>query len=235
MTIAPITLLDNHSEANMDNTTCGSNKFFYENYTIHFVLTGDPNCQVRVSLTNSIQLTARFNMDINDFYNLNGPTEFIDRMCALLGVVDTSRLKIVGIYNGSVTIVAFIDEESTTDAETASQNDNQAKALEMEEMQRNLTALYDNGDIDSEFTSAGFGPLTSLESSMYDHFDDSVDDEDEIVIPLQSMIGLIIGATFGGVMILGFVGYFIYKKCMKAPATKIQPMETTITEEHKIS
>lgn len=71
-TIKPITLLDNDGEDPLDNTTCGSNKFFYENYTVHFVLTGDKNCQVRVSLTNSIQLTARFNMDIDDFYNQNG-------------------------------------------------------------------------------------------------------------------------------------------------------------------
>ncbi len=81
---------------------CGSNKFFYKNYTIHFVITGDAKCLVRVSLSNSIQLTARFAMDINDFYSNNGQTKFIDRMCALLNVADTSRLKIVGIYNGSV-------------------------------------------------------------------------------------------------------------------------------------
>lgn len=32
-------------------------------------------------------------------------------MCALLGVTDTSRLKIVGIYNGSVIVEVYIDEE----------------------------------------------------------------------------------------------------------------------------
>lgn len=106
----PISLLDNHGQNPLNITVCGSNKFFYENYTIHFVLTADRDCQVRVSLTNSIQLTARFNMDINDFFAIDGQTKFIDRMCAVLGIVDTSRLKIVGIYNGSVTVVAYIDE-----------------------------------------------------------------------------------------------------------------------------
>ena len=48
-------------------------------------------------------------MDINNFFAVDGQTKFIDRMCAVLGIVDTSRLKIVGIYNGSVTIVAYID------------------------------------------------------------------------------------------------------------------------------
>ncbi len=55
-------------ESKLDTTTCGSNKFFYKNYTIHFVVTGDPNCKVRVTLTNSIQLTAKFDMNIDDFY-----------------------------------------------------------------------------------------------------------------------------------------------------------------------
>ena len=57
----------------------------------------------------SDQLTARFNMDIDEFYNIGGETLFIDRVCAMLNIVDTSRLKIVGIYNGSVTLVAFIE------------------------------------------------------------------------------------------------------------------------------
>jgi hypothetical protein len=110
----PISLLDNNGENPLNIGLCGSNKFFYQNYTVHFVITADRNCQVRVSLTNSIQLTARFSMDINDFYANDGQTKFIDRVCAVLGIVDTSRLKIVGIYNGSVIIHAYIDEELNT-------------------------------------------------------------------------------------------------------------------------
>lgn len=68
----PISLLDNNGESPLNTSLCGSNKFFYHNYTIHFVLTADANCQVRVSLTNSIQLTARFSMDINNFFAIDG-------------------------------------------------------------------------------------------------------------------------------------------------------------------
>ena len=63
-TVKPISLLDNNGENPIENDTCGSNKFFFENYTIHFIITGQ-NCMVRVSLTNSIQLTARFMMSID--------------------------------------------------------------------------------------------------------------------------------------------------------------------------
>jgi hypothetical protein len=47
-------------------------------------------------------------MDINTFFSSSGTTLLVDRMCALLQINDTSRLKIVGIYNGSVTAVTVI-------------------------------------------------------------------------------------------------------------------------------
>ena len=93
----------------MNTSLCGSNKFFYKNYTIHFVVTGDPNCKVRVTLTNSIQLTARFAMNIDDFFRDDGVTRFINRMCALLSINDTSRVKVVGVYAGSVQLVTVIE------------------------------------------------------------------------------------------------------------------------------
>ena len=92
----------------MNTSLCGSNKFFYKNYTIHFVVTGDPNCKVRVTLTNSIQLTARFAMNIDDFFRDDGVTRFINRMCALLSINDTSRVKVVGVYAGSVNVITHI-------------------------------------------------------------------------------------------------------------------------------
>ena len=43
-------------------------------------------------------------MDINTFYAMDGRTQFIDHMAALLGINDRSRIKVVGIYRGSVSI-----------------------------------------------------------------------------------------------------------------------------------
>ena len=77
------------------------------------MITGDYHCRVRVSLTNSIQLTARFSMPFNQFFVRDGKTKFVDRIVALLNINDMSRVKIVGIYPGSVKVVAFIDEELT--------------------------------------------------------------------------------------------------------------------------
>ena len=110
ITIKPIILNENNGAIpSLDTTVCGSNKFFYKNNTIHFVITGDPKCKVRVSLSNSIQLTARFAMNISEFYNNNGVTTFINRMAALLKITNTSRIKVVGVYEGSAVVVSYID------------------------------------------------------------------------------------------------------------------------------
>ena len=66
-------------------------------------------------------------MDINQFYNIDGKTKVIDRICATLGLLDTSRLKIVGIFKGSVVIKAQIDEPNN-DEEDAKTHDNKAAA-----------------------------------------------------------------------------------------------------------
>jgi len=174
VTQKPITLRDNNGETALDTTVCGSNKFFYQNNTIHFVLTGHPNCQVRVSLTNSIQLTARFNMDVNKFYDIDGQTKFIDRICAILNINDTSRLKVVGVYTGSTVVTAYI-EETPSSPENAQNHDNNAGATEMENINEALNDAYSTGALGSAFpASEGFGELTDFETEVYTHEEDSV-------------------------------------------------------------
>jgi len=106
--IKPISLLDNNGERPLDTTICGSNKFFYKNYSIHFVVTG-VNCIVRITLINSVQLTLRFAINVSDFFKTYGPTRLIDRMCAILQITDQSKVKIVGIYTGSTVIVMTVN------------------------------------------------------------------------------------------------------------------------------
>lgn len=54
------------------SNTCGTYKYFYKTSIVHFIVTGDPNCNVRVSLTSSVQVTARLNVEINSFFENNG-------------------------------------------------------------------------------------------------------------------------------------------------------------------
>ena len=41
---------------------------------------------------------------------------FIDRMCALLDIDDTSRFKVVGIYSGSTVVESVIEEPTVEEA-----------------------------------------------------------------------------------------------------------------------
>lgn len=83
---------------------CGANKYYFKHRTIDFVINSQPGCRPRLTITNSIQLTAKFNMNIDDFYRMDGRTQFIDRIAALLNLQDRSRIKVVGVYRGSVII-----------------------------------------------------------------------------------------------------------------------------------
>ena len=66
-------------------------------------------------------------MAIDDFYLNDGESKFINRICAALQILDYSRVKIVGVYNGSVVIRAFI-EEAASALEDATTHDNDAAA-----------------------------------------------------------------------------------------------------------
>lgn len=130
VTIAPITLLDNNTQKQIDTTSCGSNIFYYFNYTIHFVVTGDPNCMVRVTMTDSVQLTLHFAVNINDFFNSNGPTRLVDRMCAILHIKDQSLVKIVGIFNGSTIAVLTVATPTSAEADSKTSPTTTAEAAQ---------------------------------------------------------------------------------------------------------
>lgn len=68
---------------------------------------------MRVRLSSFIQLSARIDIPIADFYNNNGVTSFITNICAFLGI-DTGRMKIVGVKEGSVVITSFIQMSPPT-------------------------------------------------------------------------------------------------------------------------
>lgn len=112
--VDPILLTDLSNTAsglkeNINTSQCGSHAYFFTNYTITFVVTEAIDCLVTIELTESIQLTTHFSMDIADFFNSANPiTNFINNLCALLNIVDTSRVKVVGVFSGSTTVHAAV-------------------------------------------------------------------------------------------------------------------------------
>jgi hypothetical protein len=105
-------------------------------------------------------------MDINDFFSNNGQTLFIDRMCALLQVNDTSRLKIVGVYNGSVTVVSYLEAPSTNAADGSALTQAQQTAS-IQATQNLLTQVVADGSLNSALSAGGsLGPLLSVSSTV---------------------------------------------------------------------
>ena len=166
VTIKPMILKANGAEGPLDNTTCGANKYFYDNYTIHFVLTGAADCRPRISLTNNIQLTMKFEMSIDDFFNIGGETIFIDRMAAALGIQDQSRIKVVGVYNGSVDVDAVIEGAGTSEEDSEGQ-DNEAEAAEMAAMYQAVQQTLADETWNENLTSSGLGRLLSYSANLY--------------------------------------------------------------------
>lgn len=67
-----------------------------------------------MSFVNSVKATVRLDQAVTDFFTTNGTAKFIDKMCQILGITDTSRLKIVGVYTGSTVVDFYIEEQLTT-------------------------------------------------------------------------------------------------------------------------
>lgn len=63
-------------------------------------------------MSSYVQLSTRIDVPIADFYSNDGETTFITNVCAFLGI-DTGRLKIVGVRQGSTVVEAQIQTENT--------------------------------------------------------------------------------------------------------------------------
>jgi hypothetical protein len=63
---------------------------------------------VKISVADSIQLTTTFAINASDFFTDTVMSNYIDNLCALLGIVDQSRVKIVGVRSGSAVVDTVI-------------------------------------------------------------------------------------------------------------------------------
>jgi len=92
-----ITQLESHT------STCGYNTMLGGGNRIMFILTGADTCIVKLEMMEAVQVSLKLEMPLTDFYSTNGPTLFIDRMAAFLGIPN-DKLRIVSITEGSVDI-----------------------------------------------------------------------------------------------------------------------------------
>jgi hypothetical protein len=90
---------------------CGANIYHYDAKYVEVVIKNDANCDVELRLTGSILASVRYEMTPEEFYANNGPTLFIDRVAAVLGV-EPWRVKIVSIERGSTRVNYFVEEKN---------------------------------------------------------------------------------------------------------------------------
>lgn len=72
---------------------------------------------MRVRLSSFVKISARLSIPVLDFFNNNGVTSFITNICAFLGI-DTGRLKIVGVRNGSAIVDGYLISDPSAPANT---------------------------------------------------------------------------------------------------------------------
>lgn len=99
----PIPITDNGTQRQLNLSICGDNVYYYANYTSHFVIT-QKNCKVKLQLVDSVQLTTHFIMKPEEFFQNTVMSSYINNLCALLSITDTSRVKIVGVYQASTIV-----------------------------------------------------------------------------------------------------------------------------------
>lgn len=80
---------------------CGENRFVGVRNFLEFVVT--PYCLIEVRPKDAIMTNVRMAWTLNEFYASGGPTSFIDRVSASLGL-HASQFKVVAVYTGSIVV-----------------------------------------------------------------------------------------------------------------------------------
>ena len=173
---------------------CGRHIFVYEDTRIYFILTGDSKCVVHIKQIDSIRLTLKIDMPIQDFYDNDGQMTFIDKMTTFLGIPH-NKLKIVSIVQGSV----IIDYEVILDDETKSskkfqeimQIDNTTTSNDLQETCQGVTQGISKGIQDGELD---FGaPVSKLTYQCTEIVDNDEDFENNIINGGEKPIEVISG------------------------------------------
>lgn len=102
-----------------------------------------------------IQLTTSFAITEAEFFASDGPrTNLINNIAALMGITDTSRIKIVGIKAGSVQVSVHIVPAQATSSDNVT----------VTQAQANYNSAQQSGIVSSTL-SAGVGTLISVTST----------------------------------------------------------------------
>lgn len=129
---------------------------------VHFIVTGDANCNVRVTLQSSVQVTARLNVEISTFFENNGAVKFLDLISAFLSI-PTNRLKIVGVYSGSTIVDFTISPELVPVADSTNVNPGSTEIID--DLKRLATKMSTAGSADIDGLLSVSTVITAMDES----------------------------------------------------------------------
>lgn len=86
---------------------CGENRWDPVASMLEFSIQGQ-DCVLKLETTDSIQLSFRLQSTISEFYSTGGTEKFVRNLAGALGI-NTSRIRILGVYEGSVVVDSAIE------------------------------------------------------------------------------------------------------------------------------
>ena len=190
-----------------ESDTCGANVYIVADRKLTLKLTGEDTCRIQVKLINAIQASIRYSVTIEEFFALDGPTAFIDRVAAILNI-NPASIRITEIRSGS-TIINF-DLEADYQEDT-SESDKAAK----EQLNGWVTVLTDsvsNNDLSlfgSKILNSSF--KTNLIRGDEDSTSESHSNKKKTVIIVASSVGFVA---------LAIGSFFMYKRHVAARNSK---------------
>ena len=104
-----------------------------------------------------------------------------------MGITDKSRVKIVGVFSGSLTILSHVYPSNVTGA------------VPMTQVNQNVQNSINSGSLSNTMASAGFGNMLGASSSYYAMSTTTTDEDGGL------SIGFIIGITVGSVIAIAIV------------------------------
>jgi hypothetical protein len=178
-------LVTDTAASTLNTSKCGANAYYSTNYTIIFVITEAADCLVTVYLSETVQLTTHFAMNASDFFsNSSLQTNFIDRLSAVLGITDKSRVKIVGVYQGSLTLVTHIFPSKV------------AGAAPLSQVSQTLSNQIASGNLSSTMSSSGMGSMIGASSTYFAASSASTtNDSNEDSLSTGAIIGIAVGGA----------------------------------------
>jgi len=103
---------------------------------LEFIMT--PYCLIEVKPVDAILSNVRMSWTMDEFYAQGGPTSFIDRVSAALGI-HASQMKVVAVYTGSV----VVEYELTADEDDTGSS---SSAQQLRAIETALTEIVESGD-----------------------------------------------------------------------------------------